>query len=98
VLPQDKMENYCELIAAIKVRTSNKKGRHPSTGEAIRLIEEFGIETPDGLIRAQKSMLKTTTVNRAICGSGATTTRHCADSPQQSVFKPNTAMTANNST
>jgi len=58
------MEYYCELIAAIKVRTSNKKGRHPSTGEAIRLIEEFGIETPDGLIRAQKSMLKTTTVNR----------------------------------
>src|SRR4029077_5720344 len=64
VVPQDKMEYYCELIAAIKVRTSNKKGRHLSTGEAIRLIEEFGVETPDGLIRAQKSMFKTTTVNR----------------------------------
>jgi len=64
VLPQDKMEYYCELIAAIKVRTSNKKGRHLSTGEAIRLIEEFGVETPDGLAKAQKSMLKTTTVNR----------------------------------
>ena len=38
VLPQDKMEYYCELIAAIKVRTSNKKGRHLSTGEAIRLM------------------------------------------------------------
>ena len=45
VLPQDKMEYYCELIAALKVRTSNKKGRHLSTGEAIRLIEEFGVET-----------------------------------------------------
>ena len=64
VLPQDKLEYYCELIAAIKVRTSNKKGRHLSTGEAIRLIEEFGVETPDGLIKAQKSMFKTTTVNR----------------------------------
>jgi len=64
VLPQDKMEYYCELIAAIKVRTSNKKGRHLSTGEAIRLIEEFGVETPEGLIKAQKSMFKTTTVNR----------------------------------
>jgi hypothetical protein len=41
-VPQDKMEYYCELIAAINVRTSNKKGRHLSTGEAIRLIEEFG--------------------------------------------------------
>src|SRR3984893_16234864 len=64
VLPQDRMEYYCELIAALKVRTSNKKGRHLSTGEAIRLIEEFGVETPDGLIKAQKSMFKTTTVNR----------------------------------
>jgi hypothetical protein len=62
VLPQDKMEYYCELIAALKVRTSNKKGRHLSTGEAIRLIEEFGVETPDGLIKAQKSMFKITTV------------------------------------
>jgi hypothetical protein len=42
---------YCELIAALKVRTSNKKGRHLSTGEAIRLIEEFGVETPDDLIK-----------------------------------------------
>src|SRR5260370_13485805 len=64
VLPQDKMEYYCEVIAARKVRTSNKKGRHLSTGEAIRLIEEFGIETPEGLIKAQKSMFKITTVNR----------------------------------
>ena len=64
VLPQNKMEYYCELIAAIKVRTSNKKGRHLSTGEAIRLIEEFGVETPDGLAKAPKSMLKKTTVNR----------------------------------
>src|SRR3984893_1501729 len=64
VLPQDRMEYYCELIAALKVRTSNKKGRHLSTGEAIRLIEEFGVETPDGLIKAQKSIFKTTPVNR----------------------------------
>jgi hypothetical protein len=64
ILPQEKMEAYCELIAAIKVRTSNKKGRHLSTGEAIRLIEEFGVETPDGLITAPKELLKPSTVNR----------------------------------
>ena len=51
------MEYYCELIAAIKVRTSNKKGRHLSTGEAIRLIEEFGIETPDGLTKPMTTRL-----------------------------------------
>ena len=35
-----------------------------SPGEAIRLIEEFGIETPDGLIKALESMFKKSTVNR----------------------------------
>jgi hypothetical protein len=34
------------------------------SGLAIRLIGEFGVETPDGLIKAQKSTFKTTTVNR----------------------------------
>ena len=28
VLPVEKMEYDCELIAAMKVRTSNRKGRH----------------------------------------------------------------------
>jgi hypothetical protein len=65
VLPQDKMEYYCELIAAIKVRTSNKKGRHLSTGEAIRLIEEFGVETPDGLGEGAKIDVKR---SQLLCG------------------------------
>lgn len=52
VLPPDQMQRYCEVIAAIKVRTSNKQGRHLSTAEAIRLLEAFGIDTPDGHVRA----------------------------------------------
>ena len=64
VLPQEQLERYCELIAAIKVRTSNKKKRHLSTGEAIRLLEEFGLETPDGFVQAPKGRLTRTTVNR----------------------------------
>ncbi|MDB0542809.1 DDE-type integrase/transposase/recombinase [Ralstonia solanacearum] len=64
VLPADRMERYCELIAAIKMRTSNRKGRHLSTAETIRLLENFGIETPDGLVRAEPGMLCKTTVNR----------------------------------
>jgi hypothetical protein len=58
------MEYYCELIAALQVQISNKKGRHLSTGEAIRLVEEFGVKTPNAVIKAQKLMFKTTTVNR----------------------------------
>ena len=38
----------CELIAA-KVRTSNKKQRHLSTGEAIRLLEEVRPRDPGWL-------------------------------------------------
>ena len=63
-LPKDTMERYCDVIAAIKVRTSNKSGRHLSTGGAIRLIEEFGVDTPDGRIQTGAGVLHKTTVNR----------------------------------
>ena len=36
VIPKDGLERYCEIIAAIKIRTSNRKGRHISTEQAIR--------------------------------------------------------------
>jgi hypothetical protein len=58
------LERYCELVAALKVRTSNKKGRHLSTGEAIRLLEEEGINTPSGYEKAPFGLLKKATVNR----------------------------------
>jgi hypothetical protein len=63
VLPKAELERYLELIAAVKVRTSNGKGRHLSTGEAIRLLEDYGIATPEGLVQAPKGVLKTPTVN-----------------------------------
>lgn len=64
VMPKATLENYCEVIAAIKLRTSNGKGRHLSTGEAIRLLEEVGLETPTGFLKAPKNLLKRPTVNR----------------------------------
>ncbi len=45
VLPKAKLEHYCELIAALKLRTTNKKGRHVSTRRAIELMEKYGLET-----------------------------------------------------
>lgn len=45
LLPKEKMELYWEIVAAIKVRTSNKQGRHLSTSQAIRLLEDYGIDT-----------------------------------------------------
>ncbi len=64
VLSRETMERYCELIAAVKVRTCNRKGRCLSTGETIRLLEEFGIETPEGLVKVEPGLLKPSTVNR----------------------------------
>ena len=63
VLPKAELERYCELIAALKLRTTNKQGRHLSTRRAIHLIEDYGVETPQGLIRAPKGVLSRTTVN-----------------------------------
>jgi hypothetical protein len=63
-MPKVTWERYCEVIAALKLRTSNRKGRHLSTGEAIRLLEEHGIETPEGHLQAPKGLLKKATVNR----------------------------------
>ena len=64
VIPETTLRKYCELIAAIKIRTCNRKGRHLSTTEAIRLLEEHGIETDVGHIQAPPGLLKKTTVNR----------------------------------
>ena len=64
VMGTKEMECFCEVVAAIKVRTSNKKGRHLSTAEAIRLLEDYGVQTPDGPVRAAKGVLTKTTVNR----------------------------------
>lgn len=63
-LPVDEMEHYCEIIAALKIRTNNKKGRHISTVRAIEVLEDVGIETPDGLIKPEKGLLNKATVNR----------------------------------
>ena len=70
ILPPAELERYCKLIAALKVRTRNTKGRHLSTPEAIRLFEDYGIDTPEGRVMALKSLLKKSTVNRYLARWG----------------------------
>lgn len=64
VLPKAQMMRYCEVIAALKIRTMNKKGRHISTVRAIEVLEGQGIEAPDGLVKPEKGQLRKATVNR----------------------------------
>ena len=63
VLPQPELERYCELIAALKLRTTNKKGRHLSTRRAIELLEDYGVETEQGLVKMPKGVLTRSTAN-----------------------------------
>jgi hypothetical protein len=64
VIPAAELERYCETIAAMKLRTRNGKGRHLSTVQAIRILEEHGVETPDGPIRLPPGLLSKATANR----------------------------------
>lgn len=52
------IQYYCEVIAALKLPTTNKQGRHLSTRRAIELLEEYGVETVQGLLKAPKGMLR----------------------------------------
>lgn len=64
ILARSQMERYCELIAALKLRTTNRNGRHLSTQRAIELLEEFGVETREGFVQAPRGVLTRPTVNR----------------------------------
>jgi len=63
LLPKPELEHYCELVAALKLRTTNKKGRHLSTQRAIELLEQHGIETAHGLVKAPQGLLHKSTVD-----------------------------------
>lgn len=63
VLPSAELVRYCELVAALKLRTTNKQGRHLSTQRAIHLLEQHGVETPQGIVQPVLGLLHKTTVD-----------------------------------
>ena len=63
-IPEHDLVRYCEIIAALKLRTTNRQGRHISTVRAIEILEDYGVETPDGFVQVPKGLLKRQTVNR----------------------------------
>jgi hypothetical protein len=48
----------------MKVRTTNKKGRHLSTARILQLLVEHGVETPEGLQKLPAGRLTASTLNR----------------------------------
>ena len=63
-LTEADMRRYCELVAALKLRTTSKKGRRLSTKACIGLLEKSGIETTEGLVKVEPGLLKLSTVSR----------------------------------
>jgi hypothetical protein len=76
VAPQAEMERYAEIVAALKIRTTNKKGRHVSTARAIEFLETDGVETPEGLVKVAPGLLKRATIDRLLRASGRIMPRH----------------------
>ncbi len=64
VMRATEIERWCEIIAAMKVRTTNRKGRHLSTVRILQLLVEHGIETPEGLRKLSPGRLTASTINR----------------------------------
>jgi hypothetical protein len=63
-LPAAEVERWCEIIAAMKIRTTNKKGRHLSTVRTLQLLVEHGVDTPDGFQKLARGTLTASTANR----------------------------------
>jgi len=63
-MPAPEIERWCEIAAAMKIRTTNKKGRHLSTVRTLQLLVEHGVDTPDGFQKLAPGRLTASTVNR----------------------------------
>ena len=63
-IDRQELERYCEIVAALKLRTSNLKGRRLSTSRCIELLETHGVETPQGWFGLPEGLLYRATVNR----------------------------------
>jgi len=63
-MPAAEIERWCEVVAAMKIRTTNKKGRHLSTVRTLQLLVEHGVDIPDGFQKLAPGRLTASTVNR----------------------------------
>jgi len=63
-ISREEMLSYCEVIAALKIRSTNKKGKQLSTPRAIWILENHGVDLEDKRIILPKGLLTKPTVNR----------------------------------
>ena len=80
-IPEDKMLQYCEIIAALKIRTTNKNGRHISTVTALDVLETTGVTSEYGFIKLPKGLLNKATINRYLSLYGLDKTNLIKNAP-----------------
>jgi hypothetical protein len=73
-VPVVEMERYAEIVAALKIRTLNKQGRHLSTARAIRLLEEDGVALRVSIMRASHARLHQYGFRRSVRTSSGNST------------------------
>jgi hypothetical protein len=69
-MPADEIERLCEIVAAMKIRTTNRKGRHLSTVRVLELLEKHGVDTPNGFLKLEPGRITASTLNRHLSRLG----------------------------
>lgn len=69
-MPADEIERLCEIVAAMKIRTTNRKGRHLSTVRVLELLEKHGVDTPNGFMKLEQGRITASTLNRHLSRLG----------------------------
>jgi hypothetical protein len=69
-MPASEIDRLCEIVAAMKIRTTNRKGRHLSTVRVLELLEKHGVDTPNGFVKLEKGRITASTLNRHLSRLG----------------------------
>jgi hypothetical protein len=69
-MPPGEIERLCEIVAAMKIRTTNRKGRHLSTVRILDVLEKHGVDTPGGFMKLEKGSITASTLNRHLSRLG----------------------------
>ena len=64
VIIEEELFHYCQLIAAMKIRSMNSKKHLLSTASCIKLLEEDGVKIKGRIITAPKGKLRVSTINK----------------------------------
>lgn len=63
-ISKGELDQFCKVVAALKLRTENRKGHHISTAKAIEILEQHGVSTPEGWVKAPPGLLDKSLINR----------------------------------